>query len=258
MSDELLTINQPSPYHIFLVMPNYGGIEPEAVESMWQCSQKHTVTRHVRKPCSLLARSFNGCWTDCINLQPKFGFTHFAMIHSDVGADSNWLDTLIAEMDARNASIMSTIIPIKDYLAFSGMTSTAIYDPDTKSFATMSLQQCYDLPETFGINDVAPGKILATNTGLWVCKFTEPWVRQIHFEILDNISYNDKGEAFPIGLSEDWYFAEQAYRLGVESFATRKVGVDHYGRFPWTNRRPWGTTSRDSQQLKQLQAVVQE
>jgi hypothetical protein len=223
---------------------------------------------HATFGCSLLGRSFSTLWAQALNNAEKGLVTHFAMIHSDVGASRNWLDVLLEEMEAHQADVCAAVIPIKD---MKGITSTAIQDPQNpwqpKRRLTMSeiigLKDVNGDPlSTFdavdlhraGLNpDKAP---LLVNTGLWICDLRKPWVlgdwtqnAPIHMTINDRMHRNVKKEFVVDTEPEDWYFSRQAAHCGAKIIATRKVEVEHFGEISWSNKGVWGEWTHDEEIL---------
>src|SRR6266404_8904723 len=109
---------------VFLAVPCYHGLESGAVASLIGASRRAHVTACVQ-PYSVLPTNFNRLWCDALNSRGEQGWTHFAMLHSDVEAEPGWLDTLIAEQQRVQADMVSAVIAIKDGR---GLTSTVRID----------------------------------------------------------------------------------------------------------------------------------
>ena len=223
---------------VFLACPRYGQVEWEVAVAVMQASQgKHDVCV---KPSSvsLLAYNFNRLWCEALNRREELNLTHFAMLHSDIGPEAWWLDTMIEEQQRMGVDVLSAIVPIKDR---KGSTSTGILDIETGAVQRFSLQEVHDMPVSFTIADTSqPEKILAINTGLWVCDFTKPWVERICFHIHDHIQQRADGQWEACVLSEDWDFSAQLVKLGLKIGATRAVRLSHFGRAEYNNDCPWG------------------
>ncbi len=185
---------------------------------------------------SLLCRGFNQLWSTALNLAPDY----FAMIHADVTPEPKWLDILLGELKRLDADVVSAVIPIKSK---EGMTSTAVAGDDPWSPRRLSLTEVHDLPETFGAEDV--GGPLLLNTGLWVCDFSKPWVREVGFGMQDRIWRDSDGQFSPQCVSEDWDFSHQLHAHNCRLFATRTVRVHHLGSIQYVNDRPWGDWETD-------------
>jgi hypothetical protein len=191
---------------------------------------------------SLLANNFNRLWCEALNTRAERGWTHFAMHHADVSAEPRWLDTLLAEMDRVAADVLSVVIPLKDER---GLTSTAVRTPGRDDFRRLTLREVMALPPTFAAADVALDKVLLVNTGLWLCRFTAPWVEGVCFEVRDRIYQDEAGRFRAAVLPEDWNFALWCADHGLKVFATRAVKVTHRGGQDYGNDTAWGTWATD-------------
>ena len=125
-SEKSVAYASGSEKSIFLAVPHYGAIVPEALVSLTMASCKHRVSL-TTNGASLLAFNFNSLWGSALNQRRDKGLTHFAMHHADVGAEPGWIDILLEEMAKVGADVIATVIPIKDNR---GLTSTGIQDPE--------------------------------------------------------------------------------------------------------------------------------
>ena len=253
--------------NIYLAIPSRGQIDNETLMAIAFASRKHNV---IPSPsaCPLLSFGFNRHWCNAINQREKFHIDRFAMIHSDQGADPWWLDALEDERETCGADLLSVACPLKND---EGLTSTGVYDysrPD--SVRRLTMKELYNLPETFGIEDVRAMRrfehdsdwrtdlnairdevakdtndVLAVNTGMWICRLDRPWIEDPPYFDEQNGIAKVNGEWVPRVLSEDWFFSLQCAKRGIKVMATRKIGEDHYGRTKFTNREPWGTLKTD-------------
>jgi len=197
---------------------------------------------------SLLASNFNQLWCGALNtvLSGK-RVDYFAMLHDDVGPDDFWVDTLIDELEAKQLNVLGVAVPIKDTR---GETSLALHKEgdNWNPAGRLTMHDIHQLPETFTSDDI--GKPLLLNTGCWVCKFDMAWVDQVHFEINDRIVLKEhangewryRAETEP----EDWRFSRVCHQLGLKIGATRKVAAHHRGELDFSNARPWGSQTYDS------------
>lgn len=221
---------------VFLACPRYGQVEFETALGMVQSTRTHDLTARPLE-FSLLAYNFNRLWAEALNRREELGLTHFAMMHADVIPAPFWVDTLIEEMERTGVDLLSTVIPIKND---KGRTSTGIYHPGG-IVRRLTMTEVFALPETFTISDTdSPDKILAVNTGLWVCDFRKPWVEEVYFHIQDAIVKAPDGKFQARVMPEDWHFSIQLAQLGVPYAATRKVTVGHVGRQIWRNDHVYG------------------
>lgn len=222
---------------VFIALPSYNGQSAS--------KQLFTLSAIVKKgwmvastEFSSLAHSFNRMWVDCLNKRKKHGLTHFVMCHADVipHNEGNWIQTLIEEMSAVGADILSVVSPIKDPL---GLTSTGRMRPNVRSIERFTMRQIYRLPETFTFPD------LVINTGCMCVNLLHPLVDQLFFRFQDWIEKNEQGDLVARTVSEDWLFSADAQSIGMKVFATRKVKLDHAGTMLFGTHGPWGQWERD-------------
>lgn len=223
---------------IFLGMPGYGQQTAAAGRGLWRASQQMDEVVVVYRQGSLLAANFNGLWCDALNMKHRGAdIKYFAMLHDDIGPADFWLDTLIAELEAKNLDMLGVVVPIKDTR---GVTSIAV-DGDTtwRPKFRLTQKEVHSLPETFTSEDV--GGPLLLNTGCWVCKFDSEWARKVHFTINDRIVFNTASDRYENETeSEDWYFSRLCHELNLKIGATRKVSVMHRGGMDFSSQNQWG------------------
>ena len=208
------------------------------------------VVHPLASPPGAHAYNFNFAWCMALNTRKSEGWTHCAMIHSDVECDDvGWLDVMLGEMDRVKADVLSVVLPIKDKR---GLSSTALQDRRTLRTHRLTMKELDKLPETFDAAGAGePHSTLFVSTGLWICRFTEPWVEQCWFETRDRLGrlppceeYPD-GRFVPLSLSEDYNFSRQLAELDLRVFATKKVKARHWGNHDYINWKPWGMWSYD-------------
>lgn len=198
---------------------------------------------------TLLTHVFNTLWVRALRGRKANGFTHFAMIHSDVDPSAWWLETLFAEMASTGADVVSTVIPIKDGR---GLTSTGGIHriaPGDSLVRRLTLHECYQLPETFGLTNLPwDADALAVNTGLWLCDLRKDWAEKVCFRQEDvvvkkTIPGRDEPTFFANSSPEDWNFSLDLADWGAKVVATRKVSVRHFGdgSFDNSDRGVWDT-----------------
>ncbi len=229
---------------VYLALPSYHSHEPENSESVHQAilpgSQTDVLIDYGCSIRSLLARQFNDFWAaaEKKNRKENLNLTHFAMMHSDVCVKNRgWLDLLIDELEKKDVDVMAAVIAVKN---ITGDTSTRIAEKKTRKMGPpLNLKELREMPRTFTIEDFHPidheKYALCVNTGLWVCKFPQPWTRKVHFEIKDWFDEVD-GDLVARTLPEDWHFSLQLANLGVKVGATRVLSVDHIGRWFFGNQ----------------------
>ena len=195
-------------------------------------------------PCSMLPLSFNMLWCEALNARAE-GVTHFCMVHSDVcPMDDDWLQTLLEEQKRVGADILSTVIALKDTR---GQSSTGVMNVDTREMRKLTIEECHSMQvKTFDASAAGfPGQCLLMNTGCWVCDFTKPWVEKMCFRFHDHVFKNDLGEWKAACVGEDWLFSIDAWRMGLKTFATTKLNIEHQGVFQYPNSVAWGTREKD-------------
>src|SRR5437868_1622421 len=178
-----------------------------------------------------------------LNNREKDHWTHFGMIHSDVEPENGWLDILLDEIEKVQADVLSVVLPIKDKR---GITSTALLHRETLFNHRITMRELGALPMTFNAAMAGePNSALLLSSGLWICRFTEPWVEQPYFEMRDRIVKMPDGKFLSFNFSEDWNFSLQCYELGLKLFATKKVKARHHGPYDYVNWRAWGGWETD-------------
>lgn len=239
---------------VFLAVPNYKGISPQTANSILQaCNPNHaSLCTCIRKPDSLLAMGFNSYWCQALNKRKELGITHFAMIHSDIEAEPNFIGKMLDIQRDNNADLLSVVMPIKNK---HGRTSTAICDGKTGGMQRLMMREVAKLPiKTFTISNISAdeGDVLCVNTGLWICDFTQPWVEKVWFEIKDSIvkktvdgrivslDSSEPGEFQPRNVPEDWHFSLQIAALGRRICATTAIRAIHIGDYEYPNYMVWG------------------
>jgi hypothetical protein len=231
------------PPRTFLGMPGYGKQTADAGRGLWRARQDMANVMVQYRQGSLLAANFNGLWCGALNACHNGDkIQYFAMLHDDIGPQDFWLDTLIAELEAKELDVLGVAVPIKDH---KGMTSLSIDGGDTwLPKCRLSLHEILGLPETFTSEDV--GGDLLLNTGCWVCKFNPEWARKISFTINDRIVFNKATNQYESQVEpEDWYFSRLCHEIGLKIGATRKIRVTHRGETDFNNFSDWGTQSFD-------------
>lgn len=226
------------PRRIVLAAPGYGHQTAAAGRGIWRaCRDMSSVTvPHLNS--SLLAANFNNLWCVALNqAESGDGVDYFAMIHSDIGPDDFWLDTLIEELESQKLDVLGVAVPIKDQR---GLTSLAIDGDGTwRPKCRITMKEVASLPETFTCDDV--GGSLLLNTGCWVCKFDLEWCRKVYFTINDRIVFNKANNRYQAECEpEDWFFSRLLHEQGLKLGATRKIRLMHRGEIDFSNQLHWG------------------
>ncbi len=207
---------------VFLGCPTHDGrIESDTATALRHATAgKHSIVQMVNRS-SLLAYNCNQLWCMALNAREQHKIKWFAMLHSDVVPENNWLDKLIDIAEKNNADLLSAIVPIKDER---GMVSTALLNHHNP-FEHKVLYT--PLPET-EILEIGEFK-LVVNTGCMICRLDQPWSDKVWFEINDKI-YLEKGEWKAAVEPEDWFFSRKVHELGGKVMATRAIDLVHVGR----------------------------
>ncbi len=232
-------------YNVFLSVPNSGHIMPCCALAFAQATQRHAIT-FCPQQFGDIPHNFNMLWCQALQRRESEGITHFAMLHTDIGAQAFWLDVLLDEMDRLDADIMSTVIAIKDGR---GLTTTGIRYPGIWGTRRFTMREIMRLPETLSVADTdEPDQILAFNTGLWVCRLPKAgWPDQMPgFYSKHQIKWIGH-EPCPMFDSEDWLFSDWAAAQGLKIYATRKVRAEHQGALAYPNHHAWGAWETEQQ-----------
>lgn len=230
---------------IFLALPQGQFVHPGSVKGAFRASRRHRVQIN-EQPCSILTFGFNLLLASALNMRRSLGLTHFAMLHADIEPEPEsalgvgWLDTLLDELDAHQADLVSAIVPIKNDSGILSMGVEQPGDPFTAAFR-LTLKQAYSLPETFSAADCGyPDRALLVNSGCWVMRFDQPWVEQLCFTMQDRIEKGPDGVFRASVEPEDWRLSRDLHRMGRKVMATRKVAVAHHGHAAYPNFPAWG------------------
>ncbi len=227
------------PRRIFLACPSYtAGTVNQKAQILAMTKHPGWVWQHMEMCSSLLTWSFNSCWAQALNLRERGGITHFLMLHADVNprGGAEWVDQLLAEMEASQAQVLSGIIPIK---SARGLTSTALETDNRWRPRRLTMAEVHARPVTW--TDPA----LLFNTGLLLVDFSDPWVERVCFTMRDLIEKEPDGIWRASVEPEDWHFSRQCRALGVRVAVTRRVAVDHCGFGYWSSDQVWGQATDD-------------
>lgn len=179
---------------------------------------------------SFLTLNFNELWCWALNLREEGKATHFLMAHSDIKPyENDWLDIMLAEMEKANAQVLSAISPIKNWL---GLTSTA-FDNDAWRPTRLMIDQMHKLPPTWTCNK------LLFNTGLMLVDMRDSWTEEICFQVRNWMGKID-GQWTHRAEPEDWHFSRQCNKLGVRTYVTRAVTVEHSGFSMYSTKVKFG------------------
>jgi hypothetical protein len=238
---------------IVLATPTYDGWRHDgSMNGIRFATKRHSVFSLPIKS-SLMDRGFNIAWCRALEERDAGRASYFAMIHADVEPEPHWLDKYVAIMHVRNVDVVSAIIPTKEP---TGRTSTAIDDPNdvVGIERTLTLHECYRMPETFGA-EICPGRNLLVNNGLMLVDLRKPWIDDLVWDTLNRIdtTMDEAGVTRRMVrcLSQDWYFSRQVQQHGGKVVATRAVPVIHHGDTPYANMAAWGDWEYDQEYAKE-------
>lgn len=185
---------------------------------------------------SALTYNFNSLYCMALNNR-KNGFTHFAMLHSDIAvAMPGWCDKMVEIMEREVADVVSVVMPLKK--VGEDLTSTAIEELDgTKPLGfvakKLTLRECAARGKTW--SDPA----LLVNTGLMLVDIRKAWATKVWFEFQDRIESVLKGgiETFyPVSLAEDFGFSRMVRAEGGKLVVTQEVTAYHCGGGRFSNQ----------------------
>lgn len=236
------------PRTALLGMPGYQGLTTKAARGFYRAATGGSLAvQYVCADSSLLAQNMNILWCAALNAAARGAPVDlFAMQHSDIEPEENWLELLVAEMDATGLDVLGVVSPIKDHR---GVTSVAVGRADGDPWRVdrrLTMTEVYALPQTFTSADV--GGPLLLNTGLWACRFDPAWAKGVHFEVNDRIVWSETARAYcPEVEPEDWNLSRQFHRLGLKVGCTRGVRLEHRGSYGFPNGAAWGTQETDAE-----------
>lgn len=241
-------MNQPT---VYLAMPRYSNtISAGAARGFYLKPARKCRVALGEASVSMLPQCFNTLWCTALNHRKALGLTHFAMLHSDVEPADYWLDTLVDEMRAVDADVLSVVVPIKNDC---GLTSTGLAN-DARPFSDvrrLTMREVMEFPQTFCSAELGnPDLPLVVNTGCWVCRFDDDWVEQVQFEFRNRIVRDESGVYRCESEPEDWLFSRWAHTQGLKVYATRKVAVQHAGERLYPNTSVWGAWDFDEQYMR--------
>jgi len=237
---------------VLLGCPHDGTISWGAGQSVWRGSRNHNLLVQGMAAPSLLAMGFNSLWADALTRNENGEITHFAMLHSDIGAGEFWIDTLMRIMEERKCDFVSVINAIKDNR---GVTSSGLAIPGIswKPWRRFTMKQLYLMPPTFDVTEIGyPDFVLLHNTGCWLADLRNPLFHErdeednlkLFFRISDRI--HKSNGCYKVNVEpEDWFFSRRLHELGAKTCMTREVKTTHLGRSEWENQEDWGTYTED-------------
>jgi len=211
------------PSRVFLARPHSGSVVPQSERSATHAmDEKYGMLTIGSSPaCSLLALAFNSCVAACRNGK----YDYFALLHSDVAADADWIGTLIDDINSVGADIIHAPCAMKDSR---GLTSTVLSANTTwRTLRNMSLEELRDMPRVFTSEDT-DGEILLPNTGCLLMRcntwFMEEWRGFWMNDWIEKVDGIWKGKV----ISEDYMLGMDAYNAGQIVACSRNVETLHF------------------------------
>lgn len=252
-------------YKVLLGVPHNGHVCWDSGQSAWCCSAEHSV-QVCSLPTSLLALGFNTLWCEALNRNERDEeITHFAMLHSDINAGQNWIDTLMRVLDDKEADLVSAVNAIKDDR---GLTSTGVglRGVNWRPWRRFTMKFLETIPRTFNAAEAGfPDKVLLHNTGCWVADLRRPLFHQANpeGELIASFTIRDRivrrnGTWRPEVEPEDWYFSRRLDDLGANTYATRELVTNHFGLSSIGNQGDWGTREDDDDLINEWAEVFAE
>lgn len=221
---------------VFVGVPHSGTIAADSGDGLAQASERGVPYCIKREGSSALTRNFNALLLACRSMTPRP--THFAMHHSDIVAQTGWLDVLLGELRAHDADVISTVMPIKDER---GLSTTGAFSADFTKIKRFTMRELDATPWTFV---APPGRALAINTGLMLMRTDRPWFKDLVFRFEDEITERD-GKPLVLCRSEDWLMSEFLAKAGAKVCVTRMPRAFHVGFKAWSNQGAWGTEKEE-------------
>lgn len=231
--------------HVFLALPSYGrqvDVGHAKGAYQWPTAGRCKVTPR-EKMGSCCPDIFNLLWDECINERATAGYTHAAILHTDVEPEPFWLDIGLAEMNRLDADVISTVIPIKDRR---GVTTTALKLDDSGHYRRLCMRELVKLPWTFDAKGAGfPNGTLLVNTGCILFRLGPPWMDALSFHYATSRVQGKNGQWSSLRGTEDWIASLYLAMCGTKVYATRKITVNHWGLGAFNNKDAWGDWETD-------------
>jgi hypothetical protein len=232
---------------VYLGIPCYDTLEQNAYDSISYAFQEHDFGPKIEGH-SALTLTYNQHVCVALNSRKQYGWTRFAMHHSDIQAQKGWGDILERERIKLGLDVLSAVMPIKSKY---GVTSTAVWKQKHRQFFRLTQKQLFGGDNAKGthvtndsINDREDGDYLAINNGLMIFDINSPWVKQWlldeAFWVKNFVTEDANGNFIPHFISEDWLFSKWLNEHGLKYGATKLVEAFHWGKKAYPNQGAWG------------------
>jgi len=183
---------------------------------------------------SLLAYNFNHLFAKAYNEMESKGFTHFCLLHADIGPEIGWLARMLSMMKEHRLDCLSLVSPIKN-AEFN--TSCALdYPGELKKLSSSDISL---LPDVFTGSDckkVFGTDRLLVNTGCMVIDMRRVNPVKCFFEISDRIVRDKNGKYECQNIPEDWAISRKFMKHKIRYAATKSVKLTHHGAWTWDNQ----------------------
>jgi hypothetical protein len=196
---------------------------------------------------------FQLLYTQALNAYANGLATHFAMLHSDVQPQGQWMDTLLDDLFRYDLDMVSVPCAIKDDR---GVASCGIGDPADPwiPHRRWTMKELQELPEIITAENGGypqANRYLLHNNACFALDLRRPcWTKTDDKGVLlathqfpsrtwketkdGRVGWSCRGE------SEDWYFSRTAWEAGAKTALTRRVRMTHFGTTAFSNWMPWG------------------
>ena len=242
---------------IYVCQPDYGLGHRMSHQQFWTGTIKpgSPLVGHMRlEQFPISFNAGNVFIAGALNAQEAgYDITHLAILHNDIVPETGWVETLLDEMLAHDADLMSAVVPIKDLNGLSSVAIDSLDDPFEVE-RRISMTEIYKLPETFTAADCGyPHRKLLVNHGCILIDFTKEWRKaenpdgtlKITMTSPDRIGRRPDGRWEAQHSPSDWRFSRDVQNLGGKVMATRKIKLYHMGEMPYTSMMAWGDWETD-------------
>ncbi len=236
---------------VLLGVPGTGLLCEPASQTSWLASLHHDVDR---LPCNGFGPNFNACWTGALNTGMAGTYSHFAMIHTDIGAveeeeGKRWLDRMIEDMEKVKCQFLSVPMAIKDCR---GLTATGIGNPDNRwnPWRRFTTKELDTFPPIFNAAMLGYADKYLLHSGamcLWDMRWPgwyepdEDGCCRAVFNFTERVQLVD-GIWCRSQDSEDWAYSRHLWQMGAQTYVTRRIKLNHYdGKMAYPNHGDWGT-----------------
>lgn len=215
----------PKQAKVYLGIPSHDGkVQNEIINAILSAGK--SLGTMTIEGGGALTTNFNKLWTLALNNR-RHGFTHFAMLHSDIAIQTPlWCDKMVEIMERMDVDILAIAVRKKDN---GGYTSIAIDQPaehDIGSQRNLTLQEIVSRGKTW--SDPA----LLVGTDVMLVNMEKAWAEEVWFEFQDIITSrmeNGIKTFFPISIDGGHAFSGRVKSHGGKIAVTTEIAVTHCG-----------------------------